>query len=1362
VYVYAKPSTGWANATQTAKLTYSAGATNDLLGISVAISSDGSTVAGGAAYAMVGGSYYQKAVHVFSKPSTGWANATQTATLTPSDAAYGGFPLAISSDGSTVAAGDPGVGVNQGAVYVYAKPSTGWANATQTAKLTASDSAWLDQLGYSVAMSSDGRTVVAGAIGATVGGNSDQGAVYVYAKPSTGWANATQTAKLTASDGAAGDELGTSVAMSSDGRTVVAGASGASSDRGAVYVFGPQPSITLTPPSDQTATEGMSQSFALGSFSDSDSTLPSSWQVQVNWGDNTSNTYTATQTGTLTAESHLYAEELSYSVTVTVTDLSDYSSATQTFGVSVDDPPVSAAASTGFSATEGTMSNTRTLATFTDPGGAEALSDYTVDVDWGNGTFVSGDTNVSISGPDTSGVFTVSGKHLYTDEDGYTGPVRIRINHEASSPSPVVSVPLSLTDPPVVATAATGPFVATEGTLSAVQTLTTFTDPGGAEALSDYTVDVDWGNGSFVSGDANLSISGPNTSGVFTVSGKHLYTDEDGYTGPVRIRINHEASGPSPVVSVSLSLTDPPVVATAATGPFSATEGTGSAVQTLATFTDPAGAEALSDYTVDVDWGNGSFVSGDANLSISGPNTSGVFTVSGKHLYADEDGYTGAVQIRINHEASSPSAVVSVPLSLTDPAVVATAATGPFSATEGTLSGVQTLATFTDPAGAQGSSDYTVDVDWGNGTFVSGDANVSISGPDASGVFTVSGKHLYTDEDGYSGPVQIRINHEASSPSPVVSVPLSLTDPAVQATAATGPFVATEGTLSAVQTLTTFTDPGGAEALSDYTVDVDWGNGTFVSGDPNVSISGPDASGVFTVSGKHLYADEDGYTGAVRIRINHEASSPSPVVSVSLSLSDLAVVATAATGPFSATEGTLSGVQTLATFTDPAGSEALSDYTVDVDWGNGTFVSGDPNVSISGPDASGVFTVSGKHLYADEDGYTGPVEIRINHEASSPSPVVSVSLSLTDPAVVATAATGPFSATEGTLSAVRTLATFTDPGGAEALSDYTVDVDWGNGTFVSGDADVSISGPGGGGVLTVSGKHLYADEDGYAGPVRIRINHEASSPSPVVSVPLSLTDPAVMATGGSTLKTVVGATPAGSISAVSVPVATFQDPGGAETNSSAHYTATISWGDGSPNSSGTISFSGSLGSPTAVFTVSAGPHPYAAQKTYTLTVTINHEGVLSTVTDTVTVGPPPPALSQGYWQNHSAWPVGALTMDGFSYNGTGSASTTMITLGGIAYTESQLLTVMQASTGGNALLILADQLIAAVLNVANGAAHSANTDSTIADANSLLNNYNLYTAATKRSPNVNTSSTLGAKMVKDANYLAGYDNGQYP
>jgi hypothetical protein len=182
---------------------------------------------------------------VFVKPTGGWADATQTAKLTASDGATDdllGFSVAVS--GATIVAGAPPatVGGNsfQGAAYVFVKPTGGWADATQTAKLTASDGAAGDSLGYSVAAS--GGTIVAGAIGATVSGHSGQGAAYVFVKPEGGWADATQTAKLTASDGAAGDTLGVSVAVS--GNTIVAGALGATvsghSRQGAAYVFQPR------------------------------------------------------------------------------------------------------------------------------------------------------------------------------------------------------------------------------------------------------------------------------------------------------------------------------------------------------------------------------------------------------------------------------------------------------------------------------------------------------------------------------------------------------------------------------------------------------------------------------------------------------------------------------------------------------------------------------------------------------------------------------------------------------------------------------------------------------------------------------------------------------------------------------------------------------------------------------------------------------------------------------------------------------------------------------------------------------------------------------------------------------------------
>jgi len=55
--------------------------------------------------------------------------------------------------------------------------------------------------------------------------NGPLGAAYIFVRPGSGWADETQTAKLTASDGAAGDQFGTSVAIS--GNTAVAGAPGA-------------------------------------------------------------------------------------------------------------------------------------------------------------------------------------------------------------------------------------------------------------------------------------------------------------------------------------------------------------------------------------------------------------------------------------------------------------------------------------------------------------------------------------------------------------------------------------------------------------------------------------------------------------------------------------------------------------------------------------------------------------------------------------------------------------------------------------------------------------------------------------------------------------------------------------------------------------------------------------------------------------------------------------------------------------------------------------------------------------------------------------------------------------------------------
>jgi hypothetical protein len=77
-------------------------------------------------------------------------------------------------------------------------------------------------------------------------------------------------------------------------------------------------------------------------------------------------------------------------------------------------------------------------------------------------------------------------------------------------------------------------------------------------------------------------------------------------------------------------------------------------------------------------------------------------------------------------------------------------------------------------------------------------------------------------------------------------------------------------------------------------------------------------------------------------------------------------------------------------------------------------------------------------------------------------------------------------------------------------------------------------------------------------------------------------------------------------------------------------------------------------------------------------------------------------LTQGYWKNHSeAWPVDTLS------------------LGSVSYSQAELLSILGERVGGNGLVSLAHQLIAAKLNVASGANASA-ISSTIAAADALI------------------------------------------
>ena len=238
-YVFTKPASGWDNPsgtetidlTETAKLTASDGAGDVTEGDEF-----GTFVAVAGDVVVVGAREHDKAtgkVYLYSKPQTGWASTNaETAQLTSSDGDEGDyFGETVAIEGDTIVVGADGDGSDTGSAYVFVKPVSGWGTGSQTAKLTASDGAQDDELGGSVAL--DGEIIVVGARG----DESDTGSAYVFIKPGAGWDDGNEAAKLTASasNGAQDDELGGSVAI--DGDIIVVGARGDDRNTGSAYVF---------------------------------------------------------------------------------------------------------------------------------------------------------------------------------------------------------------------------------------------------------------------------------------------------------------------------------------------------------------------------------------------------------------------------------------------------------------------------------------------------------------------------------------------------------------------------------------------------------------------------------------------------------------------------------------------------------------------------------------------------------------------------------------------------------------------------------------------------------------------------------------------------------------------------------------------------------------------------------------------------------------------------------------------------------------------------------------------------------------------------------------------------------------------
>ena len=211
-YVYVCSGTRWS---QQARLTASDGVAGDQFGFSVALSGDTAVVGAPFKNAQTGAAY------VFVRRGTGWHQ--QARLIAGADAGGDWFGASVALSGSTAVVGAPQKNSNAGTAYVFVRSRSGWR---QQAVLAAGDAAAGDDFGFSVALSGDSALV-----GAPQKRSSSR-AAYVFVRHGTGWH---QQVRLAAGDAAANDELGTAVALR--GSTALVGAPGKDSGSGAAYVF---------------------------------------------------------------------------------------------------------------------------------------------------------------------------------------------------------------------------------------------------------------------------------------------------------------------------------------------------------------------------------------------------------------------------------------------------------------------------------------------------------------------------------------------------------------------------------------------------------------------------------------------------------------------------------------------------------------------------------------------------------------------------------------------------------------------------------------------------------------------------------------------------------------------------------------------------------------------------------------------------------------------------------------------------------------------------------------------------------------------------------------------------------------------
>ena len=198
---------------------------NAVHGISVSLSADGNT-------AIVGGpgdDDGKGAVWIYRNVKGVWDQEVNKLVGSDALSAAQGISVALSGDGKTAIVGGPEDNNNKGAVWIFSCVKGKWRQVGS--KLVGFGAVGDAKQGYSVSLSGHGKTAIIG------GYNDDggKGAIWIFRYVAGVWRQ--DGSKLVASDAIGNAKQGSSVSLSADGNTAIAGAFGDDGDKGAVWIY---------------------------------------------------------------------------------------------------------------------------------------------------------------------------------------------------------------------------------------------------------------------------------------------------------------------------------------------------------------------------------------------------------------------------------------------------------------------------------------------------------------------------------------------------------------------------------------------------------------------------------------------------------------------------------------------------------------------------------------------------------------------------------------------------------------------------------------------------------------------------------------------------------------------------------------------------------------------------------------------------------------------------------------------------------------------------------------------------------------------------------------------------------------------